>query len=94
MSQPLLLWDSGDSEIENHPQLVWSSKLDNRYLLEVHRISDYHGKLFVFDHNKNDQEIACWDVGLSYGAIFGPDVADVNEWQEKVLNFIDNTYSK
>ncbi|OGD30034.1 hypothetical protein A2833_02935 [Candidatus Azambacteria bacterium RIFCSPHIGHO2_01_FULL_44_55] len=92
MSQPLLSWDSADDTV--HPQLVWRNKLDNRYLIEVHRTDGYSGKLYIFDHDKNDQEIFSLDVGLSYGATFGPDVADVQEWQEKALDFIDNTYNK
>lgn len=92
MSQALLPWDSPGNA--DHPQLVWRSKLDNRYLIEVHRTDDSHGKLYVFDHNKGDQEIFSQEVGLSYGAMFGPDVADVNEWQEKVLDFVDNAYNK
>jgi len=91
MSQPLLPWES---ENINHPNLIWRAKLDNRYLAEVHRTDGSHGKLLVFDHDKNDQEIACWEVSLSYGAICGPDVADVNEWEDKVQKFIDDTYSK
>ncbi|KKQ32205.1 MAG: hypothetical protein US45_C0025G0008 [Candidatus Nomurabacteria bacterium GW2011_GWA1_37_20] len=92
MSKPLLPWDS--PEDTNHPQLVWRSKLDDRYLIEAHRIDNRNGKIFAFDHNKNDQEIFSMDVGLSYGAMFGPDVADVQEWQEKVIDFIDNIYNK
>lgn len=87
--QPLLSWETKDN---THPQLVWRSKLDKRYLIEVQRTDDYHGKLVIFDHEKNDQEIACWDVNLTYGAIFGPDVADIAEWQDKTIDFIDNAY--
>ena len=92
MSQPLLPWDS--PEDSDHPQLVWRSKLDRRFLIEVHRTNSRSGKLFVFDHNKNDQEIFSTDIGFSYGATFGPDVIDIQEWENKVLDFIDNTYNK
>ena len=90
MSQPLSPWDSdGD-----HPNIVWRCKLDNRYLIEVQRTGERNAKLSVFDHERSDEEIASWDVELSYGAIFGPDVDDVSTWQEKVADFVDNTYSK
>ena len=92
MSQPLLPWDSLKST--NHPQLVWRSQLNDRYIIEMQRTGGYSGKLFVFDHNQSDQEIFSVDVGLSYLAMFGPDMADVQEWQEKVLDLIDNTYNK
>jgi hypothetical protein len=29
-------------------------------------------------------------VGLMYGAIFGPDVSDVAEWQRLSTDFVDN----
>ncbi|MBI4119112.1 MAG: hypothetical protein HY452_02520 [Parcubacteria group bacterium] len=92
MSQPILPWDS--PEDTDHPQLVWRGKFDARYLIEVHRTDGYNGKLFIFDHDKNDQEIFSVDVDLSYGARFGPDASDVDEWQEKALDFIDNIYKK
>lgn len=94
MTLPLLPWDAPQDT--RHPQLVWRSKLDDRYLIEVHRTgtNNYTGKLVVFDHDRNNQEIFSMDIGLSHGAIFGPDIADVDEWRDKVLDFIDNNYNK
>lgn len=92
MSKPLVPWNSPDET--SHPQLVWRDKIDNRYLAEVRRISAYEGKFCVFDHNQNDKEIASWKISLSYGAPFGPDIEDVLKWQEKIIDFIDNIYSK
>ena len=94
MSQkPLLPWDSSDDYPLN---LVWKCRMDKRYILEVHRAGEdnYHGKLYIFDHNKNDLEIACWDVSLSYGAVHGADVEDQSEWCKKAEEFIDNVYNK
>ena len=91
MSQPLLPWEK---EGADHPQLVWRSKLDDKFLIEVHRTDNYSGTLYIFDHDKNDLGIASWDVMLSYGAMFGPDVADVEEWQKGVAVFIDTIYNK
>ncbi|MDA2936013.1 hypothetical protein MYX06_02245 [Patescibacteria group bacterium AH-259-L05] len=91
MAQPLIPWDSEETD---HPTLIWRAKFDDRYLAEVHRTGNYIGTLYVFDHNKNDKEIASWDVSLAYGAQFGPDAADVYEWQEEVTDFIDNTYEQ
>lgn len=87
--QPLLPWESDNAD---HPDLVWRSKMDKRYLIEAHRADGYHGKLYIFDHEKDDREIACWEVILSYGAMFGPDVADVDVWLKKAEDFVDNTY--
>lgn len=88
MQKPLVAWHSD----EDHPKLVWRAKLDNRYLVEVHRSGKNSARLCIFDHKKNSRLIACWNVTLSYGAAFGPDTADVAEWQEKVSSFINHAY--
>jgi hypothetical protein len=36
------------------------------------------------------EEIFSRQVGLMYNAQFGPDIADVADWKEIVVNFIDN----
>lgn len=90
MATPLVPWDSDST----HANLVWRSKLDNRYLIEVQRVGDYTANLYIFDHEKDDKEIACWPVTLTYGARFGPDVDDVDDWMKKTEDFIDNTYPK
>lgn len=87
MTQPLIAWDMPDDT--RCPNLIWRGKLENRYLVEVHRTDDSTGKLCVFDHQKNDAFIASWVVSLLYGAQFGPDAEDVEEWQSQVDNFID-----
>ena len=86
MPKPLTPWNS------NHPKLVWRGKLDNRYLVEVQRTDRSSGILCIFDHKKKNRLIASWKVALSYGAAFGPDVADVAEWTEKVEKFVKNAY--
>lgn len=83
---PLLPWGSTD----DHPHLVWRDTLDGRYLVEVQRTGPYTGTLVVFDHDAGDRLIMETDVGLSYGALFGPDADDLAEWQEKVIKFIDS----
>lgn len=91
MADPKLAWDSQEPD---HPALVWRAKFDERYLIEVERVDERNAKLRIWDHDKQDAEIACWDVGLAYGAIFGPDVGDVAEWQDRIAAFIDDDYSK
>jgi hypothetical protein len=68
-------------------QIVWQSTLDGRYEVVVVRIAPYRRKLTIFDAGNT---IFSQKVGLMYNAQFGPDVADVAEWQEIVVNFIDN----
>lgn len=92
MLRPLVPWDSDVA----HALIVWRTKLDDRYLVEVQRdpTDGYKAQLVIFDHERNDEEIMCWDVGLSYGALFGPDVDDVSIWQDKVIDFVDTVYGK
>jgi hypothetical protein len=69
--------------------VVWNSKLDNRYNCEVKRISDYKGQLTVLDE-ENGELILNEEVGLSYGSMFGPDIADLQLWQDMIIKAVDN----
>lgn len=66
---------------------VFLSKFDHRYDVKVLRKGSYEGILQVWDNGTLLMEK---DVTLSYGAVFGPDVADVAEWEKLVANFVDN----
>ncbi len=83
---PLLPWGSTDF----HPALVWRETLDGRYLVEVERTGPYSGVLAVFDHDSCDTLVASVDVDLMYGAIFGPDAADVADWKKQAMDFVDS----
>lgn len=69
--------------------LVWYSTLDNRYKIQIQRIDYSSANLYIFDSIKNNEQIFCQKVSLSYGAIYGPDVNDVNIWKKIIINFID-----
>lgn len=74
------------------PRLVWRSRLDGRYLIEVIRDEaepEYHARLRVFDSAADMRCLLDEPVGLSYGARFGPDVDDVAAWQDRVLKLVD-----
>ncbi|MDO8572123.1 MAG: hypothetical protein Q7R79_05580 [bacterium] len=86
MRTPLAPWDYEDTGVSN---LVWFARLDKKYQVEVQRTGEYSAVLCIFDHTNNDRLLVSYDVGLAYGAQFGPDVGDVRQWQEKVINFID-----
>ena len=92
MTKPIVPWDA--DETFAHIDIVWNSKLDERYLIEVRRTGELTATLLIFDHENDDEELISFDVGLLYGAPFGPDVADVAEWQEKILDFVDNKDKK
>ena len=68
-------------------QIVWKSTLDDRYEIVVSRTSPYQGLLTITDAGET---IFSREVGLMFNAQFGSDMDDVADWQEIVLNFIDN----
>lgn len=56
-------------------------------------MNDNHGTLFIADkHSK--RILTSKIVMLSYGAVFGPDVADVAAWREFAVDFVDNVLPK
>ena len=66
---------------------VWNATLDERYEVSVDndavlRVYDGHIEETIFE--KKDR--------FDYEPRFGPDVGDLNRWQEEVTNFIDNIY--
>jgi hypothetical protein len=52
----------------------------------VTRTGDYHGELTISEGN---QVLHRESVGRSYGATFGPDVADVADWRRIAVEFVD-----
>lgn len=68
--------------------IVWQSKLDNKFQCEVVRLTDRTGKLTVLDED-NSKVLLEQEVGLSYGAQFGPDIGDVAYWQDLCVNVVD-----
>ena len=74
----------GDSDI-------WYGTVDNgQWECRVEGDPDerYRGRLKV--NNTTSGEVILDDqVTLAYGAMFGPDVADVAEWQERCITAID-----
>jgi len=72
--------------------IVWASQLDNRYNCTVERMTNYSGRLTVFDAQDNKILLEEY-VDLSYGAMFGPDVADVALWENKIIALIDGETS-
>ena len=69
-------------------EVVWESNLDNRYDCKVTRNLEYTGQLKVLDTETN-QVLLDEEVFLSHGAFFGPDVADVADWRDKIIAVVD-----
>jgi hypothetical protein len=84
--QPLANWDNHDSQ---HPDLLWWNRLDGKWQCEVQRVDDREAMLIIFDHADNTP-IYQESVSLAYGAMFGPDVMDVEFWKERCCNVVDD----
>lgn len=67
---------------------VWESKLDKKFECKVERTSKYQGHLSVIDV-ETKEVLLDQDVGLSYGAMFGPDMGDVAYWQDLCVEAVD-----
>ena len=67
--------------------VIWESLLDGRYKIMVTRTGPYRGEWSI---HYGDQVLDRKSVGLSYGALFGPDVDDVADWQERAIRFLDD----
>lgn len=76
--------------IENQTvEPIWRQTVDNdRFTCQVDRTDDSRGLLTV-TVTETQVDILSEPVPLLYGAVFGPDVADVAEWQEKSIVAID-----
>lgn len=83
---PIMRWDD---ERPFTDEVVWWTRLDDRYLVEVRRVLGYAGRLYMFDRIENDRLVHSEGVSLSYGARFGPDAGDVAYWQEIALGVAD-----
>ena len=68
--------------------VIWESKLDDKYLCSVVRINKRGGNLRVVE-TTTGRELLNQDVGLLYGARFGPDVDDVDKWQSICTAVVD-----
>ena len=70
--------------------IVWTSTLDGRYTVTITRTHTYQGELVISDGN---QKLHQQTVGLMYGAIFGPDIDDVQSWQQIAMEIVDGRKS-
>jgi hypothetical protein len=70
--------------------IIWHATLDeDAYKCEVVRTGGYTGQLTVLDTRSNEFVLKK-DVGLSYGAQFGPDIGDISQWEEWIIEAVDN----
>lgn len=65
---------------------IWSANLDDKYVCAVTRLDESRGRLTVKD---GERTLLDEVVGLAYGAMFGPDIDDVLDWQDKCVAAVD-----
>jgi len=70
---------------------VWWSRLDDRYQVEVTRDPDHtsRAKMTIYDRANDNIEVHTEQVGLAYGAVFGPDTGDVSHWRSIASKAVD-----
>lgn len=71
---------------ENESDEVWTGTLDGKYVITVTREAPYRGILKI---TEGDRVLHWKTVGLMYDAQFGPDIDDVELWQQMAVQFID-----
>jgi O-acetyl-ADP-ribose deacetylase (regulator of RNase III) len=72
---------------------IWEAELDGEYKCTVTRINKRGGNLRVVE-NTTGRELLNQDVGLLYGAQFGPDVEDVAKWQDICVAVVERDKMK
>jgi len=69
-------------------QIIWTCTIDEgKYFAEVERTGEYIGVLRLY--RADDALLLEKPVNLSYGAKFGPDVQDINDWWELMLPHLE-----
>ena len=75
---------------ETTPDVVYENTIDGgTWHMMVTRIKPYQGQLVV-THVETGRTILDRPVPMSYDAIFGPDHADLENWQLLTLGAIDS----
>lgn len=75
--------------IKGGESVVWEDTVDGgEFTVSVTRNSSYKGQLRV-RVAATGEVLLDEEVGLAYQAIFGPDMADVEDWEERGIEVID-----
>jgi hypothetical protein len=81
------------SERESEEPVYYSTVDNGTFEVKVMRLAAYSGRLTV-KVMESGEVLLDTEVGLAYQALFGPDVADVNEWQIRSIDVIDQWIMK
>jgi len=75
--------------------IVWDDMCDERWHCVVTAAEDpYRGTLTVTDTNEPYEVILTEEVGIMFGAPFGPDQADVSTWTSSCIRAVDLYYEE
>jgi len=78
--------------MSDEEEVVWSVTADNHaWNIQVTRLSERAAR-FTVTNSETGEEIVNDAVSLAYGALFGPDVDDVNMWAAMAIEAIDHYY--
>ncbi|OGF25362.1 hypothetical protein A2331_02305 [Candidatus Falkowbacteria bacterium RIFOXYB2_FULL_34_18] len=81
-----------------HNDVVWFMRLDNRFMVEVRLLNDQliplSTKIYIFDHNNNDELIHSVPVGFMLLSHNKPTIDDIKFWQDQAANYIDRNILK
>lgn len=67
---------------------IWEAKVDDKFDVWVERTAPYKGRLVVMSSNQ-EAPLLSKEVTIAFDATFGPDIADVDDWQTWALEVID-----
>lgn len=84
--RPLCDWDDDHSA---PAEVLWWSRLDERYQVEAHGLPARRVRLVAFDHANDDQIVGCAVVRMIGEPRYGPDPDDVYAWQIILESWVD-----
>ena len=67
--------------------IIWEATIDNTFKCAVVHTEDYKGQLKVTDNA--GKVLLDETVDLAFGASFGPDVDDVQAWENMCIEAVD-----
>jgi hypothetical protein len=72
------------------PHYAWSSTVDDgKYFCCVEQDQDGYNGILIVTETATGTVILRATVGIAYAARFGPDVSDVERWQDMCIEAID-----
>jgi hypothetical protein len=75
--------------MSDDPNIVWENTLDGgTWGCKVVRTDEYRGRLTAWNV-VTGKVILDQEVALAYDAIFGPDIYDLGNWQNQVIEAVD-----